>query len=399
MPAYHRGNVDQAALRRWRLDRVRAQLRARDYAGILLYDPLNIRYASDSCNMQVWTTHNAARYCFIATDGPLVVFDFHGCAHLSAEIETVDQVRAAISWFYFLGGPESESRAEDWAGEIADLVHQYGRENKRLAIDKCDPLGTFALSRRGIELKDGQEVMELARAIKAPVEIEAMRTAIAAAEEGMRRMQQALEPGITENRLWSLLHQANIELGGEWIETRLLASGPRTNPWFQECSDRVIDAGDLVSFDTDLIGPYGYCADISRSWRAGDGKPDDAQRALYEIAMAQIRYNADLLKPGMSFREFSENSFQLPDDCIANRYSVVAHGVGLCDEYPSIVYTQDWGSGGYDGIIEPGMTLCIESLVGQENGRECVKLEEQVLITDTGVEFLSSYPFESHWLS
>lgn len=399
MPAYHQGSVDQAVLRHWRLDRVRAQLRARDYAGILLYDPLNIRYASDSCNMQVWTMHNAARYCFVATDGPVVVFDFHGCAHLSAEIETVDEVRSAVSWFYFLGGPECESRAEDWAGEIADLVHQYGRENKRLAIDKCDPLGTFALSRRGIELKDGQEVMELARAIKAPVEIEAMRTAIGAAEEGMRRMQQALEPGITENRLWSLLHQANIELGGEWIETRLLASGPRTNPWFQECSDRVIDAGDLVSFDTDLIGPYGYCADISRSWRAGEGKPDDAQRALYEIAVAQIRYNADLLKPEMSFREFSENSFQLPDDCVANRYSVVAHGVGLCDEYPSIVYTQDWGSGGYDGIIEPGMTLCIESLVGQENGRECVKLEEQVLVTDTGVEFLSSYPFESHWLS
>ena len=155
MPAYHSGTVDQAALRRWRLDRVRAQLRARDYAGILLYDPLNIRYASDSCNMQLWTTHNAARYCFIATDGPVVMFDFHGCGHLSADIETVDEVRGATSWFFFLGGPESENRAERWAGEIADLVYQHGGENRRLAVDKCDPLGTFALSRRGIELKDG----------------------------------------------------------------------------------------------------------------------------------------------------------------------------------------------------------------------------------------------------
>ena len=43
--------------------------------------------------------------------------------------------------------------------------------------------------------------------------------------------------------------------GGEWIECRLLTSGERTNPWFQECSDRVIQTGDIVAFDTDLIGP------------------------------------------------------------------------------------------------------------------------------------------------
>ena len=78
----------------------------------------------------------------------------------------------------------------------------------------------------------------------------------------------AFEPGITERPLWSHLHQANIELGGEWIETRLLTSGPRTNPWYQECSARVIENGDIVSFDSDLVGAHGYSADISRSWIA-----------------------------------------------------------------------------------------------------------------------------------
>lgn len=81
-------------------------------------------------------------------------------------------------------------------------------------------------------------------------------------------MQHALRPGITENQLWSLLHQANIELGGEWIETRLLSSGGRTNPWFQEASDRVICPRDFVCFDTDLIGPFGYCCDVSRTGAA-----------------------------------------------------------------------------------------------------------------------------------
>ncbi len=37
----------------------------------------------------------------------------------------------------------------------------------------------------------------------------------------------------------------------------MLVSGACTNPWFAECSDRVIRAGELVSFDTDMIGPFG----------------------------------------------------------------------------------------------------------------------------------------------
>ena len=48
----------------------------------------------------------------------------------------------------------------------------------------------------------------------------------------------------------------------------------------------------------------------------------------------------------------------------------------------------------YDGIIEPGMTLCDESYIGSESGREGVKLEEQVLVSHSGVERLSSYPFQ-----
>ena len=51
---------------------------------------------------------------------------------------------------------------------------------------------------------------------------------------------------------------SNIRRGGEWIETRLLTSGPRTNPWFQECGPRIVQPNEILAFDTDLIGPYGY---------------------------------------------------------------------------------------------------------------------------------------------
>ena len=164
----------------------------------------------------------------------------------------------------------------------------------------------------------------------------------------------------------------------------------------------MIRPGELVSFDTDLIGPFGYCADISRSFFCGPGRPSDEQRRLYGLAMEQIHYNMDLLKPGLSYRELAERAWKLPETCAPNRYSVILHGVGLCDEYPACLYQEDFERHGYDGHLEAGMTVCVESFIGEVGGpgefREGVKLEQQVLITETGVELLSTFPFEEELL-
>lgn len=395
---------DPIALRAYRLARLRAELRARDHAGLVVYDPINIRYATGATNMQVWALHNAVRYAFVSTDGPVVVFDFHGGLRLSNGIEIIDEVRPALSWFYFIAGEHGPARATLWAQEIAELLRAHGGGNRRLAIDKCDPLGADALRREGIEIFDGQEVCEQARLIKSPDELIAMRRALAVAEEGMAKMRAVLSPGMTENELWSHLHQINIARGGEWIETRLLASGRRTNPWFQECSDKPIAAGELVSFDTDLIGPDGLCADISRSFLCGEVAATVEQKRLYGLAREQIETNIALLRPGLRFSELAERSWRLPESCKPNRYSVIAHGVGLCDEYPHCGYVEDNDrGGGYDGVFSPGMTICIESYIGEEGGAEGVKLEEQLLITESGIERLSRFPYEetlmpSRWL-
>lgn len=390
--------VDQRAVRAYRLGRLRADLKARDYAGCLLFDPINIRYATGNTNMVVWTLHNAARYCFVPTEGPVVLFDFHNCAYMSDELETIDEVRPACAWYYFGAGPRLPEMAKRWAAEIADLVRAHGGGNTRLALDNCNPAGFTALSELGIEVRDAQEVMEQTRVIKSADEIKLMNAAIAVCETGMAQMREKLEPGMTENELWSILHQVNIAMGGEWIETRLLSSGGNTNPWFHECGDRVIQSGELISYDTDLIGPYGYCADISRSYFCGPGKPTDEQRRLYRLAWEQIHFNTDLIKPGLSFRELAERAFKIPEKCIPNRYAVVVHGVGLCDEYPACYYAEDIDASGYDGILEAGMTVCVESYMGEVGGNEGVKLEQQVLITETGVELLSNYPFEEELL-
>jgi Xaa-Pro aminopeptidase len=81
------------------------------------------------------------------------------------------------------------------------------------------------------------------------------------------------------------------------------------------------------------------------------------------------------------------------------QYPVLAHGVGLCDEYPAIRYPEDVDTHGYSGAFEVGMTLPVEAYIGAVDGQEGVKLEEQILITDTGAVPLSCYPYEAAFLS
>ena len=119
---------------------------------------------------------------------------------------------------------------------------------------------------------------------------------------------------------------------------------------------------------------------------------------LYAIAYEQIEHNISVLRAGISFRSLAQACWPIPEAFLAHRYSSAIHGVGLADEYPSIKHWCDFEDGGYDGVIEVGMTLCVESFIGSEAGREGIKLEEQVLVTEDRVERLSTYPYEMDWL-
>ncbi len=392
---YSEPPVDLDTVRRYRLSRVKEQLQKHDLAGVLLFDQLNTRYVTDATNMQIWCSHYEARCVFVATEGPVILWDFGNLPHLAENLPTIDEYRVITPFYFFGAGSRCEDNSRKFAKEIDDLVVQYGGGNRRLAVDRCSYLGLQSLLDCGLQISEGQDVMEIARIIKSEEELGLMRHAVNVCEQAVANMRQAMRPGITENALWAKLHETNIALGGEWIETRLLSSGPRTNPWMRESSMRVIEEGDMMSFDTDLIGPYGYCCDMSRSWICGETKPTPEQARLYQLSVEQIHYNTELLKPGLSFAELAEKAWPIPDEFQPNRYGVMVHGVGLADEYPSIKHHVDFKAKGYDGVLESGMTLCVESYIGSIHGGEGVKLEEQVLITDTGYEMLTSYPLEN----
>ncbi len=391
-------DLDLPALRAYRLGRIRAQMAARDIAACLLFDPVNIRYATGARNMQVFMARNPARYLLLPLQGPVVLYEFEGCHHLAYGLETIDEVRPAITASFVAAGPQIAERERRWARETAAELTRVCSAKSRIGVERVNAGAALALAAEGFELVDAQEPVERARAIKDPGELVCIRASIRAVERATAEMRAAIRPGLSESELWSLLHQGVIAQGGDYIETRLLSSGARTNPWFQECGPKPIGRDEVIAFDTDVVGCHGYYCDFSRSFHAGPGRPSDAQKALYKTAYEQIHYNMAILKPGMSFRDYSEQAWDIPERYVANRYYLSSHGVGMTGEYPYLYHRMDFPEAGYDGVIEPGMTICVESYIGEEGGAEGVKLEQQVLITETGVELLTHFPFEEELL-
>ncbi|RUA14890.1 MAG: aminopeptidase P family protein, partial [Alphaproteobacteria bacterium] len=373
----HEDEIDFDLLRSYRLDRVKKELAKRDIGACILFDPVNVRYALDTTNMSIYNMHNLTRYCFIPVSGPVILYEYFNCGHLAKHLTLIDEIRQGITWDYFSVGDQVENQLKKWTGEVENLMNLHCGKNKQLAVDVSNGPGILALNKIGLKIIEGKEILEQARKIKSKEEIQCMKASMEVCEKGVRLMRKELKAGMTENELWALLHKTNIESGGEWIEGRILSSGPRTNPWMQEASNRIIQQNEIVSFDTDMVGPYGYCADISRTFVEGH-KFNSEQKKIYQMAIDHIHHNAELIKPGLSFKEFVTKSWVLPEAYYGNRYPCIVHGIGLCDEWPMVKYPTEVTD--EKGQFEKDMTITVESYIGEVGGEEGVKLEQQYLI-------------------
>jgi len=350
--------------------------------------------------MQLWNTHNPFRALMVCTDGYMVLWEYRNSTFLSEFNPLVRERRTGADFFYFGRSDRAKETAIEWSREVLDLIREHCGGNTRIGIDKIMMHGSKALEAIGLEIMEGEELTEKARSIKGPDEIKAMRCAGHACELSVRTMEDyAREFGpkgtVSENDIWAVLHAENIRRGGEWIETRLLASGPRTNPWFKECGPRKLCNNEILGFDTDLIGAYEICIDFSRTWWIGDRKPTDEMIYAMRHVHEHIMTNIELLRPGITIPEISRRAHRLADRFQKLKYGCMMHGVGLCDEWPHVSYPDHVVEGAFDHELKPGMVLCVEALVGEDGGDFSIKLEDQVLITEDGHENLTTYPFDT----
>lgn len=380
--------------------KLRRVMRDMDVPVLLVLDTINILYATGARNMTIFSTRTPARYLLLFAEGPAVLFDYFGCEHLARDLPTVDDVRPARGLCHVSSGGQPAEQARLMVEDIAGAISDQGLQLGRLAIDRFPFASVDALRAKGFDLIDADPVFGEARKVKLPGEIhllrEAMNRVITAADE----MEARIEPGRTETEVWADFHRPFMALEGEYVVTRLFQSGANTYPYFKEAGPRPMAAGELVCFDTDTVGFAGYCTDFSRTYICGDGSARPEQKDLYGKAKDQLDWNSALIKPGASFREIAENAWPIPEEHLASRYYCIGHGLGMSGEFPNIPHAVAGEDYPLKGAIEPGMVICIESYVGSEKSGEGVKLENQLLVTETGIECMSGdVPFDDRLLN
>jgi len=393
----YESGVNMERLRRERLKKTQAEMAAGDVGALVLTDTANIRYTTGIAVMPLWTATNLAHYVLVPVKGSPVVFEFTQ-ARFRAE-EFFADVRNAHYWQARFAEHMAAENSAAWATELRAVLQEWGVADARLGVDKLDFHGFNALQQQGLTLVDADEPLEKARQIKTADEIELMRQSAAVCEAALYDMEQAIRPGVTENELLGVYWHKLCSLGGEYVFCRLLASGSKTNPWFQEAGSKMVRPGDLVGFDTDTIGPEGYACDISRTFLCGN-KPTPVQKEAYQVAYDFVQAVAEMLRPGLAFDELVENLPRFPEAYWPQRYSTILHGIGTDDEPPFIPYPSPEETMVLpQGEFKENMVVSVEFYAGKVGEQDGVKLEDEVWITADGPVMISLYPYEERLLA
>ncbi len=362
-------------------------MRANDVEVCLLFNPANVRYATGATTMTIYCLGSFVRCALVPADGRPILFEHGNSMHLFGGIEA--EVRPFHAWEFY---DDPDTEASTWAKETSAAVRDLGITGDRIAIDKVAPVASRALEREGFEIIESGNVTMDARAVKTPEEVELFRVNGRLTMDMLSAFEGALKPGVRERDLLAVSTDVLIRGGGEYLITRGVASGPNTNPWRQEATDRVIEDGDLVYIDSDMNGVEGYFYCVSRTFSAGGAEPTREQRETYGIARDWVLQMRDLIRPGLGFGELAEFAPALPERFAAQRYETLMHSCGLEDEGPSVSYP-DVGQPNPDRVIEPGMVVVAEVYLGEAGASFGVKLGDELLITEGGVELLAPYPF------
>ena len=136
-------------MREFRWKRLTRAIVDRGWGGLLMFDPLNIRYATDTTNMQLWNTHNPFRAVLLCADGYMVIWDYKNSPFLAEFNPLVRESRSGASMFYFSAGDKAPQAAKSFVAEVDEIMREHAGTNRQLGVDKIMVQGLRALEAAG----------------------------------------------------------------------------------------------------------------------------------------------------------------------------------------------------------------------------------------------------------
>jgi Xaa-Pro aminopeptidase len=286
-----------------------------------------------------------------------------------------------------------EGRAESVAEKIRVELEERGLLDEPLGVDVIELPVLKALQDAGIQVVDGQALMQDVRMIKTEDEITLLNTACAMVDAAYHELFRAMKPGFRENDCVALVNKVLFELGSEHVEGVNAISGERCSPHPHVFTDRMLRPGDPAYFD--ILHAYnGYRTCYYRTFAVGS-----ASRALVD-AYARCRDILDraigMIRPGVTTAEVVETfpraeEFGFPDEeaAFALQYG---HGVGL-SIWEKPIFSR-LVSFDYPETIEQGMVFALETFWPSKDGWSAARIEEQLVVTADGCEVITRFPAE-----
>jgi Xaa-Pro aminopeptidase len=386
--------VEFDRLRRYRLARSRQALEKSDLGALLLFDVNNIRYVS-ATKIGEWERDKLARFALLARGKEPIVWDFGSAAvhhQLYAPWLLKEHCKAGLVG---LRGtvPPSFGLMRHHAEEIASLLRDAGVANMPLGVDIIEPPMMFELEKAGLKVQDGQQTMLEAREIKNVDEIALLNRAATMVDGVYQQIFEELRPGVRENDIVANANRFLYEHGSDDVEAINAISGERCSPHPHNFTDRMIRPGDQAFFDV-LQSYMGYRTCYYRTFNVG--RATDPQRDAYKQCREWLDKAIELIKPGVSTDKVASvwpkaQDFGFPSELAAFGLQF-GHGLGLAiHERPIIsrVVSLD-----HPMEIKTGMVFALETYCPAKDGFSAARIEEEMVVTDTGCRVISLFPAE-----
>jgi Xaa-Pro aminopeptidase len=385
--------IDYGALRSGRLARAKEYLESSDLGAVLCFDTANIRYITATA-IGTWANDKLARYCLLPRGAEPIIWDFGSaarhhalhCPWLAGRTPAgISTQRGAM--------PAGAERGRDVAEKVRAVLEEHDLAGEPLGVDVVEPQVLFALQASGLAIRDAQELLLQARAVKTPEEIKLLTTSCMLVDSAYERLYEIMRPGVKESELVGEANRLLYSMGSEFVEGVNAISGERCSPHPHTFSDRVLRPGDPAYFD--IINSFnGYRTCYYRTFAVGSASQvqvDAYRRCRYYLDIA-----IDRMRPGVTTAEIVElwpraEEFGFPDEeaAFALQYG---HGVGLSVwEKPilSRLVSLD-----HPETIEEGMVIALETFWPAADGWSAARIEEQLVVTRDGCEVITRFPAE-----
>ena len=240
----------------------------------------------------------------------------------------------------------------------------------------------------GVTIADAHVAISTVRLHKTAQEIAALREAIRRSEVALEATLGQVKAGMTEKEVEAILLSELFKAGCDGLSfDPIVAAGDNAaRPHASARGDYRIKAGDALLFD--FGGRYNhFSADITRTFFVGH--VSDHDRAFYDTVLAANAKGREAARPGLSASDVDDMVCKVLENSqfAAFKRHKTGHGLGLdIHEAPQIMR-------GNAQVLEPGMVFTIEPGLYRD-GEAGVRIEDDVVVTDTGIESLTSFPRE-----